>query len=322
MKSTKLLICILKPDPKFLLIFLLGVILLAEHVYSMKPLQHYPCIPSDFGILYREVTFKTDDGLALKGWFYPSQDTAGIANNLVGKMIVVPDSLKPKAREYNYTAGKCPTIIICDGDAGNMVFSIFYAYHYFTKGYNVFAFDWRGFGESDTWDIIQDNLCCTEFLTDYTAAINFVKSQPEVDSGKIGLMGFSTGAYLSFAMIAARDDISAYIGRALITSLDDLVMNLHRVNPDRDFVFPQDYPKELLPLQAADTVKTPVFLIVGEKDVKTPVWMSEKIYDKLNGPKELWIVPGAEHGGKKGPEMITYPEFFVKTLLFYDKYLE
>jgi len=50
--------------------------------------------------------------------------------------------------------------------------------------------------------------------------------------------------------------------------------------------------------------------------------MSKEIYKKLKGPKKLWIVPGAEHGGKRGPEMITYPEFFVKTLSFYDRYLK
>jgi hypothetical protein len=288
----------------------------------MKPLAHYPCTPSDFGILYRCVSFKTDDGLTLKGWFYPAQDTVGIAHNLVGRTMVVPDSLKPRAREYTYSAGKCPTIIICDGDAGNMAFSIFYAYHYFTKGYNVFTFDWRGFGESDTWNIAEDNLCCTEFLADYAAAIDFVKNEPEVDPEKIGLMGFSTGAYLSFAMIAARDDISAYVGRALITSFDDLVTILLKVMPDRKTVAPSEYPEILLPIQAADKVRTPVFLIVGEKDDRTPVWMSKKVYKKLKCHKDLWIVPGAEHGGKKGPEMITYPEFFVKTLSFYDKYLK
>jgi len=311
----------MKPT-KFFVIIMLGVVFLAEPVYTMKPLRDYPCIPSDFGIIFREVSFKTEDGLTLKGWFYPAQDTVGIANTLLGRMMVVPDILKSRVRDYNYSAGKCPTIVICDGDAGNMAFSIFYAYHYFTKGYNIFTFDWRGFGESDKWDIAQDDLCCTEFLTDYAAAIDFVKKQPEVDSEKIGLMGFSTGAYLSFAMIAARDDISAYIGRALITSLDDLVANLQKVSPDRKFAAPQKYPEKLLPIQAANKVGTPVFLIVGEEDDRTPVWMSEKVYNELKGPKELWIVPGAEHGGGKGPEMIAYPDFFVRTLSFYDKYLK
>jgi len=308
--------------PIKLVVFLFLTILFSKPLQSMKPLLHYPCTPSDFGILYREVSFKTENGLYLKGWLYPPQDTGGISNDLIGRMMVVPDSLKQEIREYNYSRGPQPTIIICDGDAGNMAFSIFYAYHYFTKGYTVFTFDWRGFGESDTWDIVQDNLCCTEFLADYTAAIDFVKEQPEVNSGKIGLMGFSTGAYLSFAMIAARDDISAYIGRALISSFDDLVANLQKVSPDRKFVDPEEYPESLLPIQAADKVRTPVFLIVGEKDERTPVLMSKKVYNKLKGPKELWIVPRAEHGGRKGPEMITYPEFFMKTLSFFDKYLK
>ncbi|MBN2621092.1 alpha/beta fold hydrolase [candidate division WOR-3 bacterium] len=256
----------------------------------------------------------------MKGWLYPAQDTAGIANDLVGRMMVVPDSLKRALADYDYADGPKPTIIICGGDAGNMAFSIFYAYHYFTKGYTVLTFDWRGFGASDPWDIAEDDLCCTEFLIDYAAAIDFIKTQPEVDSEKIGLMGFSTGAYLSFAMIAQRNDIAAYVGRALITSLGDLVTNLQKVDPDRNFTIPEDYPDSLLPIESADEVTTPVFLIVGEKDERTPVWMSQAVYDKLPGPKELWIVPEAEHGGKNGPEMISYPEFFTKTLIFYERY--
>ncbi|MBI4722229.1 MAG: alpha/beta hydrolase [Candidatus Stahlbacteria bacterium] len=303
-------------------VFLLGITFSVGSIYSMKPIRNYSCVPSDFGILYRQVSFETNDGLHLKGWFYPAQDTVGIANNLVGRMMVVSDSLKPKIREYSCSAGKSPTIVICDSDAGNMGFFIFYAYHYFTKGYNVFTFDWRGFGESDTWNIVEDNLCCMEFLADYTAAIDFVKSQPEVDSGKIGLIGSSTGAYLSFAMIASRDDISAYIGKGIITSFEDIIANLHKITPDRKTMATPNYPKELLPLQSASRVKTPVFLIVGEEDKVTPVWMSEKVYEKLNGPKELWIVPGAEYKGEKSPEIITYPEFFVRTLVFYDKYLK
>ena len=304
------------------LLLLIITILFSKPLYSMNPLLQYPCTPSNFGIIYKEVTFQTEDGLTLKGWFYPAQDTAGISNDLMGRLIVVPDSMKQKKKEYDYSGMVLPTIIICDGDAGNMAFSMFYAYHYFTKGYNVFTFDWRGFGESDPWNIAEDHLSCTEFLTDYAAAIDFVKSMPEVDPGKIGLIGFSTGAYLSFAMIAERNDISAYIGRALISSFDDLVQTLQNISPDRKFAAPDEYPEYLLPIHTAEKVGIPVFLIVGEKDNRTPVWMSKEVYQKLKGPKELWIVPGAEHGGKNGPEMISYPEFFIKTQSFFDKYLK
>lgn len=292
-------------------------------LYALKPERQYRAIPSDYGVIYREVMFQTADDLKLKGWFIPAQDTLGIANSIIGRMMPVPQELKPKARRYaTLDSLRKPTIIIADGDAGNMTDLIFYGYHLFTRGYNVLLFDWRGFGESADWPIEQDRLCYAEFIVDYDAAVDFVKQQPEVDSTRIGVMGFSTGAYLSFAIAAKRNDIAAYVGRALMTSFDDILPILKKASPDRNFMAPENYPVQLLPVNAAKKLSIPVFLIVGEKDNRTPVWMSQKIAAELKGPKELWIVPNAEHGGMNGPEFITYPEFFDKVAAFYDKYLK
>lgn len=302
--------------------FLLLTFALIAFSFALRPEREYKAIPSDYGIIYREVEFLTTDSLKLKGWFIPAQDTVGILNSVIGRLVPVPDELKPDVREYKTDTTRKPTIIICDGDAGNMTQFIFYAYHFFTKGYNVFLFDWRGFGKSSDWQTEQDRLCYTEYIDDYDATIDFVKKQPEVDTTRIGVMGFSTGAYLSFAIIAKRNDISAYVGRALMSSFDELLPVLKQSLPGRNFMAPENYPEELLPINAAEKIKIPVFLIVGEKDNRTPVWMSEKIMVKLNGPKELWIVPKAEHGGINGPEFINYPEFFDRVLAFFDKYLK
>lgn len=299
------------------------LILLAPSLYALKPQKEYEALPSDYGIIYKEVIFQTSDSLNIKGWFFPAQDTAGIANSIIGRMVPVPSELKGKPRPYT-TIDKTSksTIIICDGDAGNMTQLIFYAYHLFTQGYNVLLFDWRGFGESSDWPIEQDRLCYSQFLLDYEAAIDFIKKQPEVDAKRIGVMGFSTGAYLSFAIAAKRDDISAYTGRALMTSFDDLLPIIKKLDPRRNFLPPENYPEELLPINAAKRLKIPVFLIVGEKDNRTPPSMSKEIFAKLKGPKKLWVVPDAEHGGVKGPEFINYPEFFLKVVEFFDKYLK
>ncbi len=291
--------------------------------YALKPEREYKAIPSDYGIIYQEVEFLTSDSLNLRGWFIPAQETAGIANSIIGRMVPVPNELKPAPREYQtMDDSRRPTLIICGGDAGNMTQFIFYAYHFFTKGYNVFLFDWRGFGVSADWQINPERLCCTEFITDYDAAIDYVKQRLEVDTTRIGVMGFSTGAYLSFAIIAKRNGIAAYAGRALMSSFEELLAVLKKSLPERNFVIPEDYPEELLPINAAEKITIPVFLIVGEKDNRTPVWMSEKVAKKLKGPKELWIVPGAEHGGINGPEFVNYPEFFERVLGFFDKYLK
>ncbi len=305
-------------------IFLAGrlILLIYSSLFALKPEKEYKAIPSDYGVIFREVEFVTVDGFKLKGWFIPAQDTVGIANSIIGRVIPVPQELRPRTRPYSVDTIRRPTIIICDGDAGNMAQFIFYGYHLFTKGYNVFLFDWRGFGKSGEWKTEPDRLCYAEYITDYDAAVDFVKKQPEVDTSRIGVMGFSTGAYLSFAIIAKRKDISAYAGRALLTSFDDIMPILKKIMPERNFMAPAGYPKKLLPINAAKKISIPVFLIVGEKDNRTPVWMSEKIMSKLKGPKELWIVPGAEHSGINGPEFITYPEFFDRVCTFFDRYLK
>jgi pimeloyl-ACP methyl ester carboxylesterase len=294
----------------------------ASSAWALKPETGYSVIPSDYGIVFDTVTIQTADSVSLRGWFFPAQDTAGIANSIVGRLIPVPPELRPPARPYcPVVSAPRPTVVICDGDAGNMSYAIFCAHQLFTRGFNVLTFDWRGFGESDPWPMEQDQLVYTEFLSDYDAALDYVRSRPGVDSAAIGLMGFSTGAYLSFAMAARRDDVSALLGRATVTSFEDLLPILAKLDPGRKWRAPVDYPKDLLPVNAAPHVKVPVFLIVGEKDERTPPWMSRRVSDLLKGPKEIWIVPGAAHGGQMAPEMVAYPEFFDRAHAFFTRYL-
>lgn len=294
----------------------------ASPARALKPERGYRATPADYGIVYREQTTVTRDSIPLRVWFYPAQDTAGIANDLVGRLLPVPPELRPPPRPYLAPDGASrPTLVICDGDAGNMTYAIFYAYNLCTRGLNVMTFDWRGFGESAEWPLDPNRLCATEFLIDYDAAIDFVQEQPEVDGGRVGVLGFSTGAYLSFAEAARRSEVAAFGGRALITSFDDLLANLKRVDPDRTWTAPADYPDSLEPVRAAERMQKPVLLIVGEKDVRTPPWMSRRVFDRLTGPKELWVVPEAEHGGMKAPEMVAYPEFFDRVAGFFRKSL-
>ncbi len=296
--------------------------MLGPSAQALKPEADYRAIPSDYGILYREVRIRTSDRLTLYGWFYPAQDTAGIAHRLVGRVAPVPDELKCAPRPYRLIdAQPRPTIVICPGDAGNMSQLILYAYHFSTHGFNVLTFDWRGFGDSDPWKFEPDALVCTEFLEDLESAIDLARSRPETDRSRIGLFGFSTGAYLSFAVAAKRHDIRALVTRALLTSFDDLFRTLKKAYPERQFRAPSDYPVYLLPVNAAPRVTTPTLLVVGKEDDRTPPWMSERVYSRLAGPKQMWVVKGAGHGGKDAPELAGYPEFFKRVVGFFEAQL-
>ena len=300
----------------------LPVLLHASAAWAMKPEGGYPATPADYGIIARELTITTRDSVALRAWFYPAQDTADVANDLVGAAIPVPAERRRPPRPYRAPAGgPRPTIVICDGDAGNMTYAIFHAYQLATRGFNVLTFDWRGFGESAPWPLPTDQLCVTEFLTDYDAALDSLLRQPEVAGGAVGLLGFSTGAYLSFAEAARRPEVRALAGRALMTSFDDLLPIIKALDPSRRWTAPPDYPRELLPVNAAKRMRVPALLIVGERDRRTPPWMSRRVAAELGGPKEVWVVPGAEHGGEKAPELVAQAEFIERLASFYNEHL-
>ncbi len=296
----------------------LMLLALIDEASALKPVRGYAATPGEYGIIYQEVAFHSPDSLRLVGWFYPAQDTMGIANDLVGRVFPVPEKLRRAPRPYpDKSRAGLPTIVICDGDGGNMADLIFYAYNFFTRGYNVFTFDWRGFGQSADWPMDPDQLCCSEFLRDYDAALGNVEARPEVDPQRIALLGFSTGAYLSFAMLETHHEIAAFAGRALLTNFEDILPILRQLDPTRNWHAPADYPTALLPIQVATNIHVPVLLVVGEKDPRTPPWMSEKILGLIKGPKELWIVSGAGHGGASAPEFTNYPEFFDRAAEFF-----
>lgn len=267
--------------------------------FAIKPDRVYRITPENLGLIYRDLNVTTSDGLKIKTWFYPAQPALSEKeineawNNPVKKPYVAP-----------YSKNR-PTIIIANGDAGNMSYQqVHFALNFTSKGYNVVTFDWRGFGESSEWEINNDYLVYSEFLLDYDAVIKEVlKQNEEVDTNRIAVFGWSTGAYLSMAAASKYENIKAFVGIGLITSFDDELPLLKQLqtHKDRNLIVPDDYPKELLPVNLAANYNKSTFLIVGEKDNRTPVWMSKKIYSLLPSKKELWIVEGAEHGGQNGP---------------------
>ncbi|MCX6306417.1 MAG: acetylxylan esterase [Bacteroidetes bacterium] len=59
---------------------------------------------------------------------------------------------------------------------------------------------------------------------------------------------------------------------------------------------PSDYKTDYYPINIADKVNKPCFMITGALDKVTPPEGAEEIYAKLAGEKEIWIVRNAGHG--------------------------
>jgi pimeloyl-ACP methyl ester carboxylesterase len=261
-------------------------------------------------MVYKEVPVTSSDGYSIKCYFFPAQKAKKITHDIYNNAKKLTYLSYPKNR----------TIIVANGDGGNMMNMLFYIHSFACNGFNVACFDWRGFGESSAWQTDPNILCYAEYLDDYNAVINKVNSLAEV--GGIGLFGVSTGAYLSLAVAKQNNNVDCFVGRALITDFEEVLLNLHKLKPDRKLSYPKNYPTELLPINASKDFKKAALLIVGENDKRTPVEMSQRIYNNLQGKKELWVVENAGHGGDSAPEIIAKQEFWSKVLSFFNDNLD
>ena len=266
--------------------------------------------PESMGLIYKNLEVITNDGYKIETWFFPSQSplSEGELRDLNGN--------RRTYETQNET--KRPTIIVCNGDAGNMsYFQLYLAKSWTSRGFNVVTFDWRGFGKSSPFAMDRNYLCYTEMLEYYRAVVRTTSEQEEVLDGAIAVVGWSTGAYLSMITAYTDDLVNAFVGRSLPTDFDDfipLVMK-YKNKTRNELLVPEDFPTELMPVHIAPEFGKPLFLIVGENDFRTPVWMSRKIIESVPGttPKELMIVENAAHGGKEDPILIAFDDFIKRT---------
>jgi len=128
--------------------------------------------PKHYGLNYERVSFPTEDGLTLRGWFIPAESS----------------SLQQPAREKG-TREACATLLFGHGypfDKANILQHALFLHSRF----NLLLFDFRYFGESDgaftTAGLLETR--------DVKAAVEYVKGRKDVDPTRIGAMGFSLSA--------------------------------------------------------------------------------------------------------------------------------
>ena len=121
----------------FLLI--LNVITMA----AIRPSRVYSYTPDMLELTYEEFKVRTDDGAELNVWHLPSE-------------------------------GEGTPVIISQSDAGNMGDWLYLGMYLQAYGLDVWMFDYRGFGKSDDFAIVQDQLFHTEFVTDLRTVVGHV----------------------------------------------------------------------------------------------------------------------------------------------------
>jgi dipeptidyl aminopeptidase/acylaminoacyl peptidase len=254
--------------------------------------------PASSGMVYKDITFGSHDGLLLKGWFITAEANGHQAN------------------------GK--TIVFVHGYKGNRLqegFGLLELTHTLQKlGYNALLFDLRASGDSEGKKV---SIGYHEKM-DVLAAVSAVKKM--VPNNKIILMGFSMGA--STALLAAGEDqtINAVVADSPFCNLAPFLSeNLSHWSklPTLPFtplimgILPyltRIDVKRINPSEAVKTLteKQSVLLIHGKKDASISFHHSVRLYENLkHNKRRLWLVPEGEHVGNRSAD----PEEYDKRLI-------
>lgn len=230
---------------------------------------HYPTQvtydrPEEYGLHYESVFFNSCDGLQLHGWFFPAASP---------------------------TQG---TLVHCHGNAGNVTGHYRFVAWLPRRGWNVLCFDYRGYGRS------QGHPTREGTVIDTHAAVDYVKTRPDVDPGRIVLFGQSLGGTVAIVAAAGRDDLAALAVEGAFSSYQAEARFVCRrtwwlwgvsgivpyvfVGPGSD---PADYVDRVGAIRK--------LFICGTRDGVVDYRQTVALHEAAGRPKELWVIDDEGH---------------------------
>lgn len=212
-------------------------------------------------------------------------------------------------------------------------------------GYDVFTFDFRGHGRSAP----EANYTPRQWPSDregddMRGAIRFIGDWLERHgrSRAVGLFGISRGGAAAMLASVGMDDVKAIVTDGAFSS-DSFIEHLMRRFATifaKIRIVAENHPPTfwrflrwllfrecrrkygcVFPSARKAMIKLgrrPVLLIHGEKDAYIPIAQPQALYDVADGPKKLWIVPGAKHN----QSVAVQPEEYARQICeFFDDHL-
>jgi uncharacterized protein len=217
---------------------------------------------------YRPVSFESSDGLELKGWYVRSRNRAAV--------------------------------VVVHGGGGDRTGALRHARLLARHGFGVLVYDSRGRGESEG----DHNAFGWGWEKDVAGAIEFLRARPDVDDGRIGGLGLSTGADVLIEVAAHDRRMRAVVSDgATARSFAD-----HRNGVGLDvsapFIWTMVNATRVLsgtthgePLEelVAKVAPTPLLLIAAGKGVAAERDLNAVYAVAAREPVEYWDLPAVRH---------------------------
>jgi hypothetical protein len=213
--------------------------------------------PADFGAKPERVSIPGANGSTLDGWWIPSS--------------------LPSA----------PTLIFFHGNYGNTGANTEAAARLARVCCNVLLLDYRGYGRSSGPFPNERRM-----YEDGEAAWSYVLGEKQIPAAYIFLYGHSLGGAVAIEMATRHPDAAGLIIENTFTSVVERANEepLYRWFPTRWLVHERfDSIKKIA------NVRIPLLVISGAADNVIPRAMSQQLYDRASGPKQLLVIEGGNH---------------------------
>lgn len=178
-------------------------------------------------------------------------------------------------------------------------------------GYNVYIYDYEGYGRSEGDP--SDEAC----FRDMRASVDYVRGRSDVDVDRIVYMGLSMGTFVSVYAAAEYRKPSCVILESPPASTEALVHDSYLLGIPASYVSDApDFDSE----KRIKNIGVPLFIMAGDDDDYVVFERNGSIlYDKAHEPKTLWLVPEAKHSDIK--EVAGYATFKSRITQFVDTHV-
>jgi uncharacterized protein len=202
---------------------------------------------------FADVEIPTEDGERLHGWWVPAAGAARLGH-----------------------------VLLLHGNAGNIGDRVPHVELLAGAGFDVLAFDYRGYGRSSGRPGEQGT------YLDARAALAALVGRDGVDPARVIYVGESLGGAIALEL-ALHAPPAGLVLQSTFTSIRDMA-RLHYPLIPRAAV-PDAYPS----LRLVTTLRAPLLCLHGDRDELVPLLHGEALFDAAPEPKAMYVFRGVGH---------------------------